>query len=233
LAGGPSYGTILILPALAAWVQFIVPKVLTRYTSHVSMTRHRPDIGLSAILAKAGLSDVDVLVIGSGDTSLDLGQCNAAAIGIGKGRKIVVLDSLIANLAPEEVSAIIAHEVAHLSASHPRRTITMLAAYSVGCTAAAVSLESVGDWKVWSLAIGLALLVGPTLLRADARRMEFEADAIASRFVPGADLAKAIEKVDALNAVRRGSWFTRIMSTHPDTASRRLRLSQQRVAHLN
>lgn len=76
-----------------------------------------------AASARAGVSRIDVI-----DLSSRLALGNAAVLGIGRTRRIVVADTLIAAFPPDEVEAVVAHELGHQREGHLWWAITAGAA---------------------------------------------------------------------------------------------------------
>jgi STE24 endopeptidase len=71
--------------------------------------------GIERMAEKAGAPDPEVLVMDSGSRTTKL---NAYVTGIGPTKRIVIWDTTLAKLPPEQVLAIVGHELAHYSLNH-------------------------------------------------------------------------------------------------------------------
>lgn len=72
--------------------------------------------------AKAGLPVDRVLIM---DASRRTTRANAYFTGLGKTKRIVLYDTLLANYSPEEIKAVVAHEMAHWRQGHIMRGLAM------------------------------------------------------------------------------------------------------------
>jgi STE24 endopeptidase len=70
------------------------------------------------------------------DGSKRSGHSNAFFTGFGRFRRIVLFDTLIAQLTPEELEAVLAHEIGHYRLGHIPRMLAVLAALQLGGFAA-------------------------------------------------------------------------------------------------
>lgn len=115
----PSAWPLVSAPALAALVLalgFLAPVILEPV-----FNRFRPleDVELAAdlhaIAARAGIPVRDVLVC---DASRRTTKHNAYVSGLGRTRRVVVFDTLLARGRPRELRLIVAHELGHRRAQH-------------------------------------------------------------------------------------------------------------------
>ena len=65
---------------------------------------------LLRLARRANVEAVDVFVA---DHSRKSRTANAAVVGLGRTRRIILFDTLLANFAPEEIEAVLAHELGH------------------------------------------------------------------------------------------------------------------------
>lgn len=141
-------------------------------------------------------------------------KSNAFFSGLGRFKKIVLFDTLIANHPVDEITAILAHEIGHYKGRHiPYSSI--LSAFSIFITLAVFSLL-VGSRSL-SLALGAAELqvhinllalfflyeplsllmnVGTNII---SRRFEYEADRYAVSSVSAASMGQALKRLFADN----------------------------------
>jgi STE24 endopeptidase len=118
-------------------------------------------------------------------------QANAFVAGVGTARRILLTDTLISKLSPDEVEAIVAHELGHCALHHvAKRIFAQGVVFSVifGCLNFAVHHSLVwfgGDTASWTdltLVPGFFLywtcgrVYGNILVAAVSRRQEKEAD---------------------------------------------------------
>lgn len=151
-------------------------------------------------------------------------------------RRVLFFDSLLDQLTPNEITAILAHEVAHLEQFDRRR---LLGRYLV--TTALILLLMSGSaaarfffpaFESWVLIVSLAAVAAAMVVRA--RRMqghETDADMRAIELCGDAEaLICALTRIYAINHIpRRWSAVAEQRSTHPSLA-RRIRSIRDRMA---
>ena len=136
---------------------------------------------------------------------------NAAVTGLGRTKRILLFDTLISALTPEEVEGVLAHEVGHAASGHLNRRLGLVAVQYAALLAPAALLLDLpalgGAFGLTgqmpgrlALALGLSLTAFKTVLEPAAaalsRRQEFEADRYAFDHAsdPNA-LARALTKL--------------------------------------
>jgi STE24 endopeptidase len=130
------------------------------------------------------------------DGSKRSGHSNAFFTGFGRFRRIVLFDTLMAQLAPDELEAVLAHEIGHYKCGHIPKFLALMALMQCGAFAAIAWLAH-APW--FNAAFGLpAGLLAPTFLLFGllgglvtfwfspagnwlSRKNEYEADAFAKR----------------------------------------------------
>lgn len=142
---------------------------------------------VDAVVAAAGAEEIEAVLVA--DASRRTTRQNAFVSGLGATRQIVLYDTLVAARPPEEVAAVVAHEVAH----HQHRDIargalTAAAAIAVGIYALAGILvwrtrrgaqRHPADPRAAGVVAGLvlvALVVSTPVEAGLSRRMEAAAD---------------------------------------------------------
>jgi STE24 endopeptidase len=132
---------------------------------------------LRAVAARAGVPIRDVLVA---DASRRTRKANAYVSGLGRTRRVVLYDTLLAKAEPAEVRLVVAHELGHRRARHVAKA-TLLA--MAGAAAAVVAYWAVADAPGDPRSTPFLLLVASVLelaatpiLSAISRRWEREAD---------------------------------------------------------
>ncbi len=129
------------------------------------------------------------------DGSRRSGHSNAYFTGFGRNRRLVLYDTLVQQLTPAELRAVLAHEIGHYRRGHVPKLIALTAALTFAVTFAMSrvleseafrgAFQAPADRPAVGLAV-LALVSGPFLfwlgpcLNALQRRFEFQADAYAA-----------------------------------------------------
>lgn len=144
---------------------------------------------------------------------------NAYFSGFGAAKRIVFFDTLLSRLAPQEIEAVLAHELGHFKLKHIVKRIVVMFAISLGFLALLGYLKT----QTWfytglgvdpmmgasndAMALLLFMLVLPVftfllspLTSISSRKHEFEADAFAARHSNAQDLVSALVKLYEDNA---------------------------------
>jgi STE24 endopeptidase len=144
---------------------------------------------------------------------------NAYFSGFGAAKRIVFFDTLLSRLAPEEIEAVLAHELGHFKLKHIVKRIVVMFAVSLGFLALLGYLKN----QVWfytglgvepmlgisndAMALILFMLALPVftflfapLTSISSRKHEFEADAFAAKHSNAQDLVSALVKLYEDNA---------------------------------
>lgn len=167
------------------------------------------------LLAMARRTGFRAKAIVTMDGSRRSGHSNAFFAGFGRFRRIVLFDTLVAQLSQEELEAVLAHEIGHHKCGHIRKFMALSALLQLGGFAVVAWLART-SWL--STAFGLpGGALAPTLLLVVllgglvtfwftpagnwlSRRNEFEADAFARNAVgSGAPLVGALRKLSQKN----------------------------------
>jgi STE24 endopeptidase len=169
---------------------------------------------LLRLVERVGVPAVDVCVA---DQSRKSRTANAAVIGLGRTRRIVVFDTLLAGFTPAEIESVLAHEMAHHVHRDPWRALGLQAAVTVVTLGLADVLlrAGTGPWALegpadpaglpWLLLVlgALGLLATP-LVNAYSRRLERRADDFALAITRDPDaFVGAMERLAALNLAER------------------------------
>lgn len=178
-------------------------------------------------------------------------KANAALVGWGATRRIIVSDTLLADSPAEEIEAVLAHELGHHARAHIWRGLAFQAALSLfgfwladrclAALAAPLHLQGAADIAGLPLLVLVAAVLSLLLLpaaNAFTRQMEREADDYAFAAgvggVAGAGpLLAALERLAARNLaeVRPPAWKERIFYSHPAIATRLRRGRAWEAAH--
>jgi STE24 endopeptidase len=166
---------------------------------------------------------------------------NAYFTGFGAAKRIVFFDTLLSRLAPPEVEAVLAHELAHYRLHHVWKRMALLFAASLGCLWLLGQLID-QPWFYQGLGVAnpstaaallLFMLTVPVFTfflqpvsSLYSRRHEFEADAYAARHADSSELVKALVKLYQDNAatLTPDPVHSAFYDSHPPAAMRIARL---------
>jgi STE24 endopeptidase len=219
-------GTLWWLWAWGAWMAFqllilvLYPTLIAPlFNKFTPMGDDPARARVEALLARCGFRSAGLFVM---DGSKRSGHGNAYFTGFGKAKRIVFFDTLLSRLAPEEIEAVLAHELGHFRLKHVTKRIVWSAALSLGVLALLAYLAR-EPWFYAGLGIPDALLpvalarpgvalelfllafpvftfVLEPMSALYSRRHEFEADAFATQHASGAALTLALVKLYEDNA---------------------------------
>lgn len=193
---------------------------------------------IDALLARCGFRAKGLFVM---DGSKRSSHGNAYFTGLGAAKRIVFFDTLIQRLAPQEIEAVLAHELGHFKHRHVVKRIAMVAVVSLAFLAALGYLID-QNWFFNGLGVqtpstALALLLFFMALPAFtfllhplaslySRRHEYEADAYAARQASAGDLVNALVKLYQDNAatLTPDPVHSAFYDSHPPAALRIARL---------
>jgi STE24 endopeptidase len=190
---------------------------------------------LLQLAARDGVPVRDVLIA---DASRRTTALNAYVSGLGPTRRIVVFDTLVRDAPPEEVEAVVAHELGHAKRNDVL-TGTLVGAF--GAAAAVCALYLIGSWsgllrragvssivepKALALLVALATLAGLISLPLQnllTRQIEARADHHALEIT---DDASTVERMEGrlattnLADVDPPRWYHLIFASHPSIVER-------------
>lgn len=200
---------------------------------------------IESLLARTGFSSKGVFVM---DGSRRSSHGNAYFTGLGRHKRIVFFDTLIERLQPQEIEAVLAHELGHFRLKHIRKRLMLSAAVSLAFLALlgwladqawffqGLGVQPAVDGRNDGLALVLFFLVAPVftfvlapLASALSRAQEFEADDFAARHASSRDLANALIKLYEDNAatLTPDPLHSVFYDSHPPAALRIERLLAQ------
>ena len=179
------------------------------------------------------------------DGSKRSAHANAYFTGFGASKRVVFYDTLLQRLSPEEVDAVLAHELGHFKHKHVLKRMVSIFAISL----AGFALLGWLSGQIWfytglgvlpdlsgsndALALLLFMLVLPSftgflgpLFAQISRIHEFEADAYAVGQTRGADLASALLKLYEDNAatLTPDPLYVKFYYSHPPASERLSRM---------
>ncbi|HEX2668481.1 MAG TPA: M48 family metallopeptidase [Gammaproteobacteria bacterium] len=193
---------------------------------------------LEDLLARCGFTSQGVFVM---DGSTRSAHGNAYFTGFGANKRIVFFDTLMATLQPEEIEAVLAHELGHFRLRHVLQRLVLSAVLALlglallgwlsrqdgfytGLGVAAPS--SYAALLLFMLLLPPFLLVLEPFASAWSRRHEFEADAYARKQADGAALVRALVKLyrDNASTLTPDPLHSAFYDSHPPALSRIARL---------
>lgn len=206
---------------------------------------------VNALMQRCGFTSNGFFVM---DGSKRSAHANAYFTGLGASKRVVFYDTLLKQLSPPEVEAVLAHELGHFKNRHITKRMVSSFVLSLGALALLGWLST----QVWfytglgvlpnialqtqspaapndALALLLFMLVIPVfsffvspLFAQLSRRHEFEADAYAMEHTQGADLASALLKLyeDNASTLTPDPVYARFYYSHPPASERLARMPQ-------
>ncbi|MES2152812.1 MAG: M48 family metallopeptidase [Pseudomonadota bacterium] len=171
---------------------------------------------IEGLMKRVGFASKGLFVM---DGSKRSAHGNAYFSGFGANKRIVFFDTLLARLAPQEIEAVLAHELGHFKLKHIVKRIAITFAVSLAFLALLGYLKN----QLWfytglgvdplpgpsndAMALLLFMLVLPVftfvlapLTSITSRKHEFEADAFAATHTDAHDLISALVKMYEDNA---------------------------------
>ena len=200
---------------------------------------------VESLLARCGFTAKGLFVM---DGSKRSAHSNAYFTGFGASRRVVFFDTLLRQLDPGEIDAVLAHELGHLRHRHViQRVLLMFGASLAGFALLGWLATQAGfytglgvrpllDAPNDAVALLLFSLVVPVfgffvspLYAQLSRRQEFQADAYACAQSDGRDLASALLKLHKDNAstLTPDPVYVRFYYSHPPAAERLAALSRR------
>jgi STE24 endopeptidase len=198
---------------------------------------------IEGLMARAGFASKGLFVM---DGSRRSAHGNAYFSGFGANKRIVFFDTLLERLAPQEIEAVLAHELGHFKLKHIVKRIVVLFAISLGFLAllgylkeqawfyAGLGVQPLLGASNDAMALILFALVLPVftfvfspLSSITSRKHEFEADAFAARHTDARDLVSALVKMyeDNASTLTPDPLHSAFYDSHPPASVR--------IRHLN
>jgi len=175
------------------------------------------------------------------DGSKRSSKANAYFSGFGPKKKVVLYDTLINDLSPDEITAVLAHEIGHYKKKHIIYNL-ILSIVTTGIMLYLLSLVidsrvlanalGVSDPKFHIGLIAFALLFTPVsfvigiLTNWLSRKFEYQADAYAKKYHNADDLISGLKKLSqkSLSNLTPHPWYVWVHYSHPTL--------WQRIRHL-
>jgi len=173
---------------------------------------------IEGLMQRVGFASKGLFVM---DGSKRSAHGNAYFSGFGAAKRIVFFDTLLARLQPQEIEAVLAHELGHFKLKHIVKRVVVMFAMSLGFLALLGYLKT-QPWFYDGLGVNPVLLPGQSndamvlllfmlvlpvftflfgpLTSLTSRKHEFEADAFAAQHTDARDLVSALVKMYEDNA---------------------------------
>ena len=245
-----SAGSLWWLWAWSAWMGFNL-LILVLYPTVIAplFNKFKPlddetlKARVTALMQRCGFAAKGLFVM---DGSKRSAHANAYFTGFGAAKRVVFYDTLLKQLSPAEVDAVLAHELGHFKHKHIIKRIVGMFAMSLVGFALLGWLSS----QVWfytglgitpnlnggndALALLLFMLVVPLfsffispIFAQFSRKHEFEADAYAVTQTDGKDLQSALLKLyqDNASTLTPDPVFVKFYYSHPPASERLARMN--------
>ncbi|WP_038217847.1 M48 family metallopeptidase [Xenophilus azovorans] len=235
-----AWGALVLWTAL---LQFIVPTwIAPLFNKFEPLADASLKERVNALMARCGFVAKGLFVM---DGSRRSAHANAYFTGFGAAKRVVFFDTLLQQLAPGEVEAVLAHELGHFRHRHILKRMALMALLGL----AGFALLGWVSGQVWfytglgvqpsmagandALALVLFMLAVPVfgwfvapLMAQLSRRDEFEADAFAIAQTSGRDLSAALLKLyqDNASTLTPDPVYVRFYYSHPPASERLARM---------
>jgi len=194
---------------------------------------------IEALLERTGFESNGIFVM---DGSSRSGHGNAYFTGMGKNKRIVFFDTLLEKLSPEEVEAVLAHELGHFKHGHIKKRLIESTVLTLAGLALLGWLVQLPEFytglgmttQTPVVALLLFMTAVPTLFffmgpisAIKSRKHEFEADAFAAEHVGSEHLVSALLKMyrDNASTLTPDPGYSAYHDSHPP--------AKIRIDHLN
>ncbi|MCH7400550.1 M48 family metallopeptidase [Belliella kenyensis] len=177
------------------------------------------------------------------DGSKRSSKANAFFSGIGKRKKVVLYDTLIDQHTPDELVAVLAHEIGHYKKKHIIKSMissilqiglllfilaqfinSSIISNALGGEGISIHLNIIGFTMLFS---PISMIIG-IFMNMISRKNEFEADAYAKETYDGRPLAEALKtlSVNSLSKINPHPWYVFVNYSHPPLMQRLERLEK-------
>jgi STE24 endopeptidase len=186
------------------------------------------------LLTRAGFHASGVFVM---DGSRRSSHGNAYFTGLGKNKRIVFYDTLLSQLTPEQIEAVLAHELGHFKRRHIVKRIGLMFVLSLVMLGLLATLKD-ATWfynglgvtsqtdasalALFFLALPVFLFPVSPLMSLYSRKHEFEADAFAAQLTQPGHLITALVRMYRDNAatLTPDPIYSLFYDSHPKAAER-------------
>jgi STE24 endopeptidase len=179
-----------------------------------------------ALAERAGVSVGEVFTV---DASRRTNAANAYVNGLGRSRRIVLYDTLLASFTPDQARSVVAHELAHVRYRDVPRQLVFLAAVAPAAMRAIAALAARLDGserpRLPALALAGTVVSSPVgvVSRQLSRAIERRADAFSLALTGESDSFISFEqRLTRQNLADPDppGWLTALLGTHPPIVER-------------
>jgi STE24 endopeptidase len=246
MQAGGAYWWLWTWCALVFWQLFlmaIAPNfIMPLFNQFTPLEDEALKVRVNALMQRAGFTAKGFFVM---DGSKRSAHSNAFFTGFGASKRVVFFDTLLKQLSPAEMEAVLAHELGHFKHRH----IFKMMATSFVMTLLGLALLGFASQQIWfytglgvmpnllggneAVALLLFMLVVPvfTFLLAPlsswrSRVQEYEADAYAVSQTPASDLSSALLKLyqDNASTLTPDPLYVQFYYSHPPASLRLARM---------
>ncbi|MEY4447124.1 MAG: Protease HtpX [Pseudomonadota bacterium] len=246
MQAGGAYWWLWTWCALVFWQLFlmaIAPNfIMPLFNQFTPLEDEALKVRVNALMQRAGFTAKGFFVM---DGSKRSAHSNAFFTGFGASKRVVFFDTLLKQLTPAEMEAVLAHELGHFKHRH----ISKMMATSFVMTLLGLALLGFVSQQIWfytglgvmpnllggneAVALLLFMLVVPvfTFLLAPlsswrSRVQEYEADAYAVSQTPASDLSSALLKLyqDNASTLTPDPLYVQFYYSHPPASLRLARM---------
>jgi STE24 endopeptidase len=215
---------------LAVYPTFIAP-LFNKFTPLEDQSlRER----IERLLARAGFKSSGVFVM---DGSRRSSHGNAYFTGLGHNKRIVFFDTLLSQLNPDQIEAVLAHELGHFKHRHIVKRIVLMFVLSLVMLAILAWVKD-ADWfyaglgvasrsdatalALFFLALPVFLFPATPFMSLYSRKHEFEADAFAARQTEAGHLISALVRLyrDNASTLTPDPIYSLFYDSHPKAVER-------------
>ncbi len=224
-----------------AWPAFLAP-LFNKFSPLADASLRQR---IEALITRCGFRSSGVFVV---DGSRRSAHGNAYFTGIGRHKRIVFFDTLLQQLTPSEIEAVLAHELGHFRLRHVRQRLlvsvaTMLAGFALlGWLAGRPAFYRVlgvptpsahAALLLFALAGPVALFLTTPLRSLWSRRHEFAADRFACQHASASELASALVKLyrDNASTLTPDPLYAAFYYSHPPALERIARLTPMALTY--
>ena len=241
-----AWGTWTVFNLLLMWIfpSFIAPL----FNKFEPLADENLKARVTGLMQRCGFAAKGLFVM---DGSRRSAHANAYFTGFGNSKRVVFFDTLLKQLSPDEVEAVLAHELGHFKHKHITKRMVMMFGVSLlgfgllgwlsqqawfytGLGVSPVIDKSFGipsdnnavALLLFMLAVPVFSFFITPLMSAMSRRDEFEADAYAMQQTDGAQLASALLKLyeDNASTLTPDPWYVSFYYSHPPAVDRLARM---------
>ena len=228
-------------------ILFLYPTVIAPLFNKFTPLEDAPlKARIEALLERCGFASSGLFVM---DGSKRSAHGNAYFTGFGRSKRIVFFDTLLEKLAPQEIEAVLAHELGHFHHRHVIKRIALSGALSlaffwllgqlidqpwfynglgVGTGGTASTMGTAMGLLLFSMVLPVFLFPLAPLTSALSRRHEYQADVYAAKQTAATDLITALVKLYRDNAatLTPDPLHSLFHDSHPPASQRIARLNR-------